>query len=203
MAGRTDVFTGDAWQLGCAIGCGSVGLGVALLVWPNKSVAVTELLLGLTLLLTAAWQLAVAFRGRMSGWLKGMELVSALLSVLLALWCMRSGDWQSLLAVWVGIGWMIRGIVAAMTAVWSPRTPGSTRYEIYGLLTLLAGLMVMVWPIDGLAGLGALVGVCLIMMGGMEIRLTARVRPPHRTESRVGVRGLLGPRARPAAQGVD
>lgn len=203
VAGRTDVFTGDAWQMACAIGCASIGTGVLMLVWPDKSVRVAELLLGVTLLWTAAWQFTVAFRARIRGGLKAVEFVSGLLSILLALWCMRSGDWVALLAMWVGMGWMIRGIVQAIVAAWSPDLPKSGRREGYGVATVLAGLIVVVWPIDTIAALSVLVGVCLILLGAMEIRLAVRVRRPVSAGGQVGVRGLLGPRAETRARAAD
>ncbi|WP_051755630.1 DUF308 domain-containing protein [Nocardia sp. NRRL WC-3656] len=202
-AGRRDIFAGDAWHLACAIGCASITVGVLLLVWPDKSVPVAELLLGTTLLLTAAWQFTVAFRARIRGGLKALEFGSGALSVLLALWCMRSGDWVALLAMWVGMGWMIRGIVQAIVAAWSEDLPKPGRREGYGLATLLAGLLVLVWPIDTVAALSVLAGVCLILLGAMEIRMAVRVRRPERGGDQVGVRGLLGPRAQTPVRAAD
>ncbi len=189
--------------MACAIGCASIGAGVVLLVWPDKSVRITDLLLGIALLLTAAWQFTVAFRARIRGWLKALEFLSALLSVLLALWCMRSDDSVALLAMWIGMAWMIRGIVQAIVASWSADLPRSGRREGYGLATLLAGLIVLIWPIDTIAALSILVGVCLILLGVMEIRLATRIRRPVTGGDQAGVRALLGPRADTPARLAD
>lgn len=203
VAGRTDVFAGDAWQMACVIGCASIGVGVVLLVWPDKSVRITELLLGVTLLLTAAWQLTVSFRARINGLLKALEFLGAVLSVVLALWCMRSGDSVALLAMWIGMGWMVRGIVQAIVAAWSQDLPKAGRREGYGLVTLLAGVMVLVWPIDTVAALSVLVGVGLTVLGAMEIRLATRIRRHAAEGDPVSVRGLLGPRAESPARATD
>jgi uncharacterized membrane protein HdeD (DUF308 family) len=191
VAGRTDVFIGEAWQAALAIGCASVALGVVMMVWPNKSVAMSELLFGVAMLLTAAWQMVLAFRGRIRSGLKVVEFVTALVAVLLAVWCMRSGDWVSLVALWVGLGWVIRGIVQATVAVWSDHLPGTVRQEIAGLLTLLAGIAVLIWPIDTLDALAVLAGVFLILLGLSEIRIATRVARPRAVPEPVGVQGLL------------
>lgn len=191
VAGRTDVFIGEAWQAALAIGCASVALGVVMMVWPNKSVAMSELLFGIAMLLTAAWQMVLAFRGRIRSGLKVVEFVTALVAVLLAVWCMRSGDWVSLVALWVGLGWVIRGIVQATVAVWSDHLPGTVRQEIAGLLTLLAGIAVLIWPIDTLDALAVLAGVFLILLGLSEIRIATRVARPRAVPEPVGVQGLL------------
>ncbi|MFF3573094.1 HdeD family acid-resistance protein [Nocardia jiangxiensis] len=191
VAGRTDVYIGEAWQAALAIGCTSVVLGVVMMVWPGRSVSMSELLFGVAMLLTAAWQMVLAFRGRIRTGLKILEFGTALVSVLLAMWCMRSGDWVSLVALWVGLGWVIRGVVQATVAVWSDQLPGAGRQEIAGLLTLVAGLAVVIWPIDTLDALAVLAGVCLILLGISEIRIATRIARPESTPEHVGVQGLL------------
>lgn len=193
VAGRADVYVGDAWHVAFAIGCASVVLGVVMMVWPGKSVPMAELLFGVAVLLTAAWQLVMAFRGRIRTGLKVLEFLAAMLAVLPAVWCVQSGDWVSLVALWVGLGWVIHGIVQATVAVWSdlPRARGQ---EIAGVLTLIGGLAVIIWPIDTLDALSVLVGVILILVGAGEIRIASRIdRPAPATETTgtVGVHGLL------------
>jgi len=190
VAGRADIFVGDAWHVAFAIGCASVALGVVMMVWPGKSVSLAELLFGAGVLLTAAWQLVMAFRGRIRTGLKILEFLAAMLAVLPAVWCVQSGDWVSLVALWVGLGWVIHGIVQATVAVWSdmPRTRGQ---EIAGVLTLIGGLAVIVWPIDTLDALSVLVGVFLILLGVSEIRIASRIDRPAPSAGPVGVHGLL------------
>ncbi len=190
VAGRADIFVGDGWQVAFAIGCTSVALGVVMMVWPGKSVPTAELLFGAGVLLTAAWQLVMAFRGRIRTGLKVLEFLAAMLAVLPAVWCVQSGDWVSLVALWVGLGWVIHGIVQATVAVWSdmPRARGQ---EIAGVLTLIGGLAVIVWPIDTLDALSVLVGVFLILLGASEIRIASRIDRPAPSAGPVGVHGLL------------
>lgn len=193
VAGRADVYLGDAWHVAFAIGCASVVLGVVMMVWPGKSVPMAELLFGAAVLLTSAWQLVMAFRGRIRTGLKVLEFLAAMLAVLPAVWCVQSGDWVSLVALWVGLGWVIHGIVQATVAVWSdlPRARGQ---EIAGVLTLIGGLAVIIWPIDTLDALSVLVGVILILLGAGEIRIASRIdrpAPSAETTGTVGVHGLL------------
>ncbi|MFF0494231.1 DUF308 domain-containing protein [Nocardia sp. NPDC004068] len=194
VTGRTEVFLGDAWAAALAVGCASVGLGVALLVWPDKSVRVGEYLFALTLLLTAAWQLVVTFRARIRPGLRVPQFLTAVLTVLLALWCARSGDSVPMLAMWVGMGWTIHGIMSAIVAVWSEDVPGSGRREVLGLLTLLGGLIIVVWPIDTLTALAALVGVCSILLGGSQIHTAAEIGRAVPSARRVRAPRLAGAR---------
>ncbi|WP_280263339.1 DUF308 domain-containing protein [Nocardia wallacei] len=191
VAGRTDVFAGDAWLAALAIGCASVTLGIVILLWPDKSVRVAGLLFGLCLLLTALWQLTMALRARITTGLRILEFVTALLTLLLAVWCLQSGDWAAMLALWVGMGWAIHGIVQAIVAVWCDDLPHGGRRELYGVLTLLAGAVVVVWPIETVSALSGLVGVGLIGLGAIEIHGSVRVARSAAQGETVGVHGLL------------
>ncbi|MBB5916404.1 uncharacterized membrane protein HdeD (DUF308 family) [Nocardia transvalensis] len=191
VAGRTDVFAGGAWQAALAIGVATVGLGVVILFWPDKTEQVAGLLFGACLLLTAVWQLMIAFRARVSGGLRALEFLTALIALLLAAWCLRSGDWVAVLALWIGIGWAVHGIVQAIVAVWSDDLPHAGRVEFYGLLTVLAGVLLVIWPINTLAGLAVPVGLGQIFLGGTEIRVAVRLDRAAAQGDTVGVHGLL------------
>lgn len=166
--------------MACFIGCASIGTGIILLVWSDKSVDVAEILLGVVLLLTAGWQFTVALRGRrIHGGLAALEVVSALVAVVLALWCIRSGHWVAVLTMWIGVAWMLRGVVQAIVAVWPDDLAASARRERVGLATLVLGVIVLVWPVNTVAGLSVLVGVCLLLLGAMEVGLAVGIRQPE------------------------
>jgi uncharacterized membrane protein HdeD (DUF308 family) len=191
VVGRTDVFDGGAWQAAFVIGCATVALGALTMVWPDKRASTAEVLFGLALFLVAAWELVVAFKARISRGMRVLQFPTAICVVLLGLSCIRSGDWVTLLAVWVGMAMIAHGIVQALVAVWSDDLPNSGRQEVFGLLTLMAGVAVIVWPLETLSALSALVGLCMILIGAGEIRGASRIDRPEPTGGEVGVQGLL------------
>ena len=195
VIGRTDIFAGTAWKTACAIGFGSWCLGLLLIFWPDKSILVTERLLAGALALTAAWQFLAAFRALIGSGLQALKFLSAVAAVALAVCCLRSGDWLAVLTMWVGVGWMIRGIVQAIVAAWSDDLPDPGQRELYGLATLFVGGVVVLWPVDSVASLATSVGVGLMLLGATEIALATRVRRPGPSGEQVGVGSLLGPRA--------
>ena len=170
------MFARWAWQAMLVVGICSVVLGVVLAAWPNKSVYAADTLFGLCLLLSAAAQLVLAFGARIHPVLKWLVFGSGALAVLLAVWCFSSGGWILLLALWTGIGWMIRGIMQAIVAVWSDDLPGTVRLEAFGLATLVMGIVVVVAPFDSVDLLGVAVGLWLIVLGGMEADSAVRVQ---------------------------
>lgn len=174
IEGRTDVFADWAWQALLVSGACSVVLGAVVLAWPDKSETISGTLFGLVLVATAATQFVVAFGAHIAGGLKWLEFFGGALALLLAVWCFGSGQWVVLLALWTGLGWMIRGILQAIVAAWSERFAGAGRQEIIGLLTMIAGLVVALGLFESMTALSIVGGVCTMALGVSEIMMAAR-----------------------------
>ncbi|MGW4243098.1 DUF308 domain-containing protein [Nocardia sp. NPDC004722] len=175
IEGRTDVFADWAWQSLVVTGGCSVVLGLVLIAWPDKSESVAGILYGLALTATAAVQLIVAFGAHIATPLRMVEVASAILALALAISSFRSGDSVALLSLWVGMGWTVRGIVAAIVAVWSEQFQGSGRQELVGLGTMVAGVAIAAAPFVSMTTLSITVGLAIIALGASEILLGARV----------------------------
>ncbi|MEC3917618.1 DUF308 domain-containing protein [Nocardia sp. CDC160] len=175
IEGRTDVFADWAWQSLVVTGGCSVIVGVVLAVWPDKSVTVAGILYGLVLLASAAVQFIVAFGAHISTPLKWLEAASGLIALGLAAWSFSSGEWVALLSLWIGMGWLVRGIAQAIVGVWSERFQGAGRLEVVGLATMVAGAGVVVAPFDTLGAMSVLVGLLTVALGVSEVLLGARV----------------------------
>ncbi|MGV9838007.1 DUF308 domain-containing protein [Nocardia niigatensis] len=175
IEGRTDVFADWAWQSLVVTGGCSMALGVVMAVWPDKSESVAGILYGLTLVASAAVQLVMAFGARITTTLKVLEFVSAAIALMLATWAFTSGEWVALLSLWIGMAWVVRGIVQALVGVWSEQYAGAGRLEVVGLLTVAGGLVVAVVPFGSLTSLSIVVGLLTIALGISEILLGARI----------------------------
>ncbi|MFE2998142.1 DUF308 domain-containing protein [Nocardia sp. NPDC059246] len=175
IEGRTDVFADWAWQSLVVTGGCSVVLGVVMTVWPDKSQTVAGILYGLTLVASSAVQFVVAFGARIGTALKVLEVVSAIIALVLAAWAFTSGEWVALLSLWIGMAWVVRGIVQAIVGVWSEQFAGAGRLEVVGLLTLAAGVVVGVVRFESLTSLSIVVGPLTIALGVSEILLGVRV----------------------------
>ena len=100
-----------AWQAVLLTGVASLILGIPVLVWPGASLLAAGVLFGLYLLISGIFQLVAAFGTHRTTSLRVLALISGSLSILLGLFCLR-GPMRSilLLGLWIGIGWLIRGI---------------------------------------------------------------------------------------------
>lgn len=175
IEGRTAVFADWAWQALLVSGTCSVLAGVVLAVWPNKSEMLAGILAGLVLLASAGAQFIVAFGARISTPLKVLEFFAGVAAALLGIWCFDSGQWVLLLALWIGMGWMIRGVAQAIVAAWSNDLEGAGWHEIVGLVTTVVGLVIAIGPFDTMTAFSVAVGVFTVALGATEIMTAARV----------------------------
>ncbi|MEU4342043.1 DUF308 domain-containing protein [Nocardia sp. NPDC023852] len=176
VEGRTEPLAGGARQTVLVAGACAMIMGVALAVWPHKSLPTAEMLCGAYLLLHGVLQMIVALGARFATALRVLVFVSGVLSALLAALCFAGGNSAQLLSLWIGSAWAIRGICHATVAVWVDDLRGRGRQEVFGLATMMLGVIVGVLPSDSLNALGWAIGLCLIVIGSTEVLGVAVVR---------------------------
>ncbi|GAA3569324.1 HdeD family acid-resistance protein [Streptomyces osmaniensis] len=166
-----------AWQVVLVTGVASLVLGVFVLVWPDASLRVAGVLFGLYLLISGVFQLVAAFGTHRTTSLRVLAFVSGTVSVLLGLFCFR-GAMQSilLLALWIGIGWLFRGVTQALAAVSDSSVPARGWQILLGVVTFLAGVVLIVSPVESVTVLMVLGGCWLVAVGLVELVTALRLR---------------------------
>ncbi|WP_254886154.1 HdeD family acid-resistance protein [Streptomyces sp. NA02950] len=186
------VLSDAAWQVLVAAGLAAIVLGIVVLAWPAATLAVVGALFGTYLLVSGILQLAGAFGAHVPRHLRVLGFVSGALSVLLGLLCFR-GPAQSilLLALWIGFGWLLRGVMLTATAISAERLPARGWQIALGMISVLAGILLIVLPFGSITALALTAGVWLIALGAVEIvhGVQLRVGSGHRPPRRAG-RGL-------------
>ncbi|KAF0844920.1 HdeD family acid-resistance protein [Nocardia caishijiensis] len=158
------------WQTILVTGLLAVVLGIIVLVWPGPSLLVAGVLFGIYMVASGIFQLVAAFTHLPSTSLRVLSFISGVLSLIIGVFCFRD-DLTSivLLALWIGISWLFRGITVLFVAISEPSIPGRGWQIFYGVLSAIAGVILIVWPISSLATLVLVVGIFLIVIGIMEI----------------------------------
>ncbi|MEW2300335.1 HdeD family acid-resistance protein [Streptomyces sp. NPDC006655] len=159
-----------AWQTILVTGIASLILGILVLVWPGASLLVAGVLFGIYLLVSGVFQLVAAFGTHKTTSLRVLAFISGALSILLGLFCFR-GPLESilLLALWIGIGWLIRGITQTIAAVHDPAMPARGWMIFLGIVTFIAGIVLIVSPFKSVAVLTLVAGIWLVVVGIVEI----------------------------------
>ncbi|WP_405881233.1 HdeD family acid-resistance protein [Streptomyces sp. NBC_01136] len=173
--GPLHLIARSAWQAVLIAGIAALALGVMVLAWPGASLRVAGVLFGLYLLFSGVLQLVAAFGTHAATSLRVMAFISGALSILLGLFCFR-GAMESilLLALWIGISWLFRGITQSLAAASDPSVPARGWQVFLGIVSCLAGIVLIVSPFASVAVL-TLVGGCWLLAVGVTEIITAFV----------------------------
>lgn len=148
-------------------GC-SFALGVALLLWPGRDENLLAILFGISLILSTAVQAYLAMMARIAFLLRVLILVSAGLTGILAGLVFNGGNIE-LLALWIGIGWSVRGVVEALVAAWDDSIVDGWMHEVCGLVTTVIGIAIIAITFQTVTGLATMAGSGLVLIGVMEL----------------------------------
>ncbi|WP_328466197.1 HdeD family acid-resistance protein [Streptomyces sp. NBC_00448] len=187
--GALGALARSAWQVLLTAGIAAIVLGVIVLAWPHSTLLVVGILFGVYLVASGILQLAGAFGPHVPGGMRALSFVTGALSVLLGLICFRgAAESLLLLALWIGFGWLLRGIMMIAVAVSTEDLPARGWQVFFGAITLVAGIVLIVSPFGSLTALTIVSGVWLIVLGVAEVvhaislrSLTTHPRPPAPT----------------------
>ncbi|WP_204803123.1 HdeD family acid-resistance protein [Mycobacterium riyadhense] len=170
------------WKSTCASGILSVILGVLILAWPQISVLAAAIAFGLYLVLTGIAQVAFAFALHVSAGSRILLFISGAASLILAVLAFRHfGDAVLLLAIWIGIGFIFRGVATTVSAISDPTLPGRGWSIFIGVISLVAGMVVMASPFESIITLAIVVGVWFVVIGVFEIVSAFGIRKASRS----------------------
>ena len=163
------------WLLTFGILC--LLLGIVVLAWPKETVLVVSWLVGIYLLVSGIFQVVQCFTGDKSGGIRALLAISGVISIMLGLFAFRSiAHSVSLLAILIGVGWLISGISELVVALGDKGFPGRGWAIFSGILGIIGGLVVLIWPAASLFVIFTFFGIWLIVIGCWEIYSAFRMR---------------------------
>jgi len=165
------------WKSTLASGVLAVSVGVLVLVWPGISILVAAVLFGAYLLISGFSQVFSAFSQHASAGGRVLLFISGAASLILAVLAFRHfGDAVLLLAIWIGIGFIFRGVATTVSAIGDPGVPGRVWQIASGVIAIIAGVVVMGSPFTSLVTLAVVVGIWLIVIGVSEVIASFGIR---------------------------
>jgi uncharacterized membrane protein HdeD (DUF308 family) len=158
------------WKSTLISGVLSLIVGVVVLAWPGISVLAAAVAFGVYLLITGAAQVVFAFSLHVSAGSRILLFISGAASLILAVLAFRHfGNAVLLLAIWIGIGFIFRGVATTVSAIQDPHLPGRGWSIFLGVITLIAGIIVLGSPLESILTLAFVVGVMFVVIGVFEI----------------------------------
>ena len=166
---------GRHWGVLLFLGISSLVVGIIAVVWPAVTVLVLAVLLAVYLIVSGIFEIIRGFGSGLSGGMRALLFITGILSVILGLLMFR-GAFQAveILAILVGIGFLFRGFGAIFLAA---EEKGGRGWNIFGgIIMLIGGVVILVWPAISLVTLAWVAGIWLIVGGIFEIIAAFRLR---------------------------
>jgi uncharacterized membrane protein HdeD (DUF308 family) len=160
------------WKALLASGVLAIVLGALMLVWPGKTVLVATVLFGLYLLVVGGAQLFIAMASEISGGGRAVLFISGAVSVILAVLTFRYfGEPFAILlfAIYIGISFIIRGVATTVAAISGAETAARGWDIFFGIVSILAGIIMMLLPTTSIVTLAVVTGAFLVALGVFEI----------------------------------
>jgi uncharacterized membrane protein HdeD (DUF308 family) len=177
---ETPTVVGHLWKSVLALGVLTLILGVAVLIWHGDAIVAASVVFGVYLLMSGVAQAIAAFTVGMSLGSRVLFFITGALSVVLGYFAFRDFNNAAavwLLAMWIGVGFIFQGLTATVLAIYVPELPARGWYIFVGILTVIAGVVTIVWPISSIVVLAIFAGSWLVVVGSTEVvsALSARI----------------------------
>jgi uncharacterized membrane protein HdeD (DUF308 family) len=172
------------WKGTLVSGVLTVLLGVMVLVWPGPSILVASTMFGVYLLVSGLTELFLAFALPRSAATRVLLFLTGALSLVLAILSFRHlGDAYAvlLLSLWIGTGFIFLGVSENAVALSERDLPGRGWYVVLGLMSVIAGGIMLVWPFDSIVVLTIVSGVSLVVLGLIQIVQAFQIRRDAKT----------------------
>jgi uncharacterized membrane protein HdeD (DUF308 family) len=189
-----------AWEAPLSAGVITIVLGLIISVLPTPSLTVIAVMLGILMIISGIYHLLTVFG---SG--EGERLWRGLAGVLFVIaGVVLIRNLQLSLAViglLIGLSWIAQGVALLLVGSSGHPRGGAGWVAAFGVLSLIAGIVVVVAPVTSVKVLAVLMGIWFIVMGLMETLVALVLRGTIRRES--ASVGVPGQRAGGAAQGAS
>lgn len=153
-------------------GAAALIIGLLITFWPKGAAAGIAVLLGIYLLIAGIAYLGIGIFSRgIGGWARVLDIILGIVFIVAAVLAFTniSGTAQVLavfLGVLVGIAWIIEGVVA-LVQIGDARSKAWSIF--FGLLSIVAGVVLLFSPLWGAVLLFILTGIGLIVLGVIQI----------------------------------
>jgi uncharacterized membrane protein HdeD (DUF308 family) len=172
----------NTWQLLLLVGITSVVIGAIVLYYPGHSLVVAGFLFGIYLVVSGVGYMFAAFGTHAGAAMRVLSFITGAVSLVLGFFCFRDkfeAVW--LLAIWIGIGWVFRGMTLLASALSFDHLPGRGWQALSGVIIVIGGGVLIISPIESIEILTEVAGCWLIAIGIMDVITALQVR--HRVKA--------------------
>jgi uncharacterized membrane protein HdeD (DUF308 family) len=169
---------GRSWWWPAIFGVISIVAGVLALAWPGPTLIVLAVLFGIELIVWGIFRLvgAVTF-GEAGAGARTLWAILGVLSLVLGFYALRHIEITVLaLGLLLGIFWLVDGVTLIISGVEYRGMPSRGWTIFSGILSVIAGLILLVWPAISVLTLAILAGIWLLVIGFMQLGIAFQLR---------------------------
>jgi uncharacterized membrane protein HdeD (DUF308 family) len=158
---------GRSWGWVLAFGLATLLIGILVVMDPSSSVVFVAVVIGIEFVLSGIFHIVASFTSVGEGHRVWMILIG-ILSIAVGVFLIRHLNITlSILPVIVGIFWIVQGVMEFFAAVANKEMVSRGWNMLLGVVILIAGIVVVSWPIHSIVALAWLTGLSLIFFGAM------------------------------------
>jgi uncharacterized membrane protein HdeD (DUF308 family) len=169
---------GRHWGWLLAFGIITVLLGIIALAWPGRTLVVVAVLFGAQLIVMGIFRFVGAIASEdLTGANRVLLALLGVLSLIVGLYAVRHLLVTLFaLVVLLGIFWIVSGAVELFMALSHREMSQRGWNAIMGVISIVAGIVVLAYPDISLLVLAVLLSIWLVIFGVMEISIAVRIR---------------------------
>jgi uncharacterized membrane protein HdeD (DUF308 family) len=174
-----NVLGQQLWKNKLVSGVLTIVLGAIVLAWPGPTILVASTMFGVYLLVSGFAELFLAFTFPRSAATRVSLFLTGVLSFVLAILSFRHfGDAYAvlLLSLWIGTGFIFLGVSEIAVAVNERELPARGWHVVLGVMSVVAGAVVLVWPFDSILVLTLVSGASLGILGIVQTAQAFQIR---------------------------
>jgi uncharacterized membrane protein HdeD (DUF308 family) len=158
---------GLGWQVSALMGLATVVIGLLVTFQPHASLLTIAVLLGVLLIVSGIFQLVAAVNEEESG--RVWRGIAGALFIVAGIVLIRHLHLSlAIIGLVVGITWVIQG-AAAVIGGFSRDREARAWSVVFGVISVIAGIVVISTPVTALTTLAVLLGIWFIIMGVLEL----------------------------------
>jgi len=158
----------QSWQATIIVGAITLILGIIVSFHPGGTLNVLAVLLGILAICSGIFHLVRVF-GRGAGH-RVWNGIAGLLWIVIGVLLIRHLNLTiAVVGLYVGIVWIVQGVTALIVSAAGGVREGRGWGIAFGVLSLIAGIVVTATPVTSLTALALLLGIWFIVMGIAEI----------------------------------
>lgn len=140
-------------------------LGVLVLFWPGISLLVVAILFGVALIVAGLYRIVFGASVPASAGFRWLMIILGVLTVVAGVICLaRPVATLVFIALMIGIAWILQGLHDLVAGIGGTTSGSRWLAVIGGIVSIVAGILVMVLPITALGTFAVFGGIMLIVV---------------------------------------